>query len=110
MVVQWLRLQAPNAAGLGSVPGQGTRSHKPQLKSPHAPVKSPHTAAETRCSQTQFFKKEIVYEIWCWHTFSQGKSQYFSQIPSGVCGFQKITGLSVSGLSGPASVSLLVLK
>ena len=32
MVVQWLRLQAPNAAGLGSVPGQGTRSHKPQLR------------------------------------------------------------------------------
>ncbi|TEA28249.1 hypothetical protein DBR06_SOUSAS3310030 [Sousa chinensis] len=27
LVVQWLRLHAPNAGGLGSIPGQGTRSH-----------------------------------------------------------------------------------
>ena len=27
LVVQWLRLQAPNAGGLGSIPGQATRSH-----------------------------------------------------------------------------------
>ena len=26
LVVQWLRLQAPNAGGPGSIPGQGTRS------------------------------------------------------------------------------------
>ncbi|TEA39728.1 hypothetical protein DBR06_SOUSAS3410210, partial [Sousa chinensis] len=32
MVVQWLRLQAPNAGGPGSIPGQGTRSYMPQLK------------------------------------------------------------------------------
>ena len=32
MVVQWLRLHAPNAGGLGSVPGQGTRSHMPHLR------------------------------------------------------------------------------
>ena len=31
-----LRLCAPNAGGLGSVPGQGTRSHMPQLKILHA--------------------------------------------------------------------------
>ena len=36
LVVQWLRLQAPNAGGLDSIPGQGTRSHEPQLKVPHA--------------------------------------------------------------------------
>ena len=28
LVVQWLRLQAPNAGASGSIPGQGTRSHK----------------------------------------------------------------------------------
>ena len=28
----WLRLCTPNAGGLGSIPGQGTRSHMPQLK------------------------------------------------------------------------------
>ena len=26
LVVQWVRLHAPNAGGLGSIPGQGTRS------------------------------------------------------------------------------------
>ena len=33
LVVQRLRLHAPNVGGLGSVPGQGTRSHIPQLRS-----------------------------------------------------------------------------
>ena len=31
LVVQWLRLHTPNAGGLGSIPGQGTRSHMLQL-------------------------------------------------------------------------------
>ena len=29
---QWLRLHAPKAGVLGSIPGQGTRSHMPQLR------------------------------------------------------------------------------
>ena len=33
-LVQWLRLHAPNATGLGSIPGQETRLHMPQLKDP----------------------------------------------------------------------------
>ena len=39
LVFQWLGLHAPTAEGMGSIPGQGTRSHmlnlrvyKPQLK------------------------------------------------------------------------------
>ena len=32
LVVQWLRLCAPNAGGLGSIPGERTRSHVPQLR------------------------------------------------------------------------------
>ena len=32
LVLQWLRLWAPNAGGLGSIPGQRTRSHVPQLR------------------------------------------------------------------------------
>ena len=32
LVVQWLRLCAPSARGPGSIPGQGTRSHIPQLR------------------------------------------------------------------------------
>ena len=31
-MVQWLRLHAPNAGGLSLIPGQGNRSHMPQLK------------------------------------------------------------------------------
>ena len=34
LVVQWLRLCAPNAQGLGSIPGQVTKSHMLQLKDP----------------------------------------------------------------------------
>ena len=33
LVVQWLRLQAPNAGGLSLIPGQRTRSHLLQLRS-----------------------------------------------------------------------------
>ena len=32
LVVQWLRLRAPNAGDPGLIPGQGTRSHMPQLR------------------------------------------------------------------------------
>ena len=32
LVVQWLRLSTPSAGDLGSTPGEGTRSHMPQLK------------------------------------------------------------------------------
>ena len=32
LAVQWLRLRTPNAVGPGSTPGQGTRSHVPQLR------------------------------------------------------------------------------
>ena len=32
LVVQWLRLHAPNAGGPRSIPGQGTRCHMPQLR------------------------------------------------------------------------------
>ena len=58
LVVQWLRLLVPNAVGLGSIPGQGTRSHMPQLrlrmpqlKILHAATKFPRAATETRHSQ-----------------------------------------------------------
>ncbi|TEA28986.1 hypothetical protein DBR06_SOUSAS11410026, partial [Sousa chinensis] len=51
LVVQWLRLCTPNAGGLGSISGRGTRSHMPQLrvrmpqlKILHASTKSLHAA------------------------------------------------------------------
>ena len=39
LVVKWLRLSLPNAGRLGSIPGQGTRSHTLQLKISHASTK-----------------------------------------------------------------------
>ena len=40
LVAQWLRLRAPNAGGLGLIPGQGARSHM------HATTKSSHAATK----------------------------------------------------------------
>ena len=40
LVVQWLRLCAPNAGSLGSIPGQGTRPYMPQFKSSHATTRA----------------------------------------------------------------------
>ena len=37
-----LRFWVPDAGGLGLIPGQGTRSHVPQLKILHAASKKPH--------------------------------------------------------------------
>ena len=39
LVVQWLKLCAPNAAGPGSIPGRGTKSHLPQRKILHTATK-----------------------------------------------------------------------
>ncbi|TEA40711.1 hypothetical protein DBR06_SOUSAS1310003, partial [Sousa chinensis] len=50
LVVQWLRLLAPNAGGLGSIPGQGTRSHMPQLRVCMSQLKIPNAATKTWCS------------------------------------------------------------
>ena len=42
LVVQWVRLHAPNAEGPASIPGWGTRSHMhAATKSPHATTKKP---------------------------------------------------------------------
>ena len=46
LVVQWLRFHTPNAGGPGLIPGQGIRSHMPQLKIPHAATKIPHVATK----------------------------------------------------------------
>ena len=57
LVVQWVRLHAPNAGGLGLIPGRGTRSHMhATTKSPHA-AKSPHATTKTRHSQNKKINK-----------------------------------------------------
>ena len=54
LVVQWLRLCAPNAGGRGLMPGQRTRYHTLQLKIPNATAKTHHS------QKTKYFflKKE----------------------------------------------------
>ena len=42
LVVQWLRLWAPKAGGPGSILGQGTRSHMPQLRVHMPQLKTPY--------------------------------------------------------------------
>ena len=54
LVVQWLRLGAPNAGGLGLIPSQGTRSHMQQLKIPCA-------AAKTGSKISFLKRKKIVH-------------------------------------------------
>ena len=45
LVVQWVRLRTPKAGGLGSIPGQGTRSRM------HAATRSPHAATKKKIPQ-----------------------------------------------------------
>ena len=65
LVVQWLRLHVPNAEGLGSISGQRTGSHMPQLKIMYATAESLH-------SRINIFKKItgehllhlVIKELW----------------------------------------------
>jgi len=50
-LVQWLRLCFPNTGGPGSIPGQGTRFHKPHLRAHRLQPKIP--------VQTNKFKKKL---------------------------------------------------
>ena len=50
-MVWWLRVHAPSAGGLGLIPGQGTRSHMPQLRVLTLQRKMQHAATKAWCSQ-----------------------------------------------------------
>ena len=52
-MVQRPRLHASNAGGPGSIPGQGTRSHMPQLRVPMLQLKIPHAATKDPYAATQ---------------------------------------------------------
>ena len=58
LVVQWLRLHAPNAGGLGSMPDQETRSFMLQLRVRMPQLKIPNAATKAWCSQKSKFKKK----------------------------------------------------
>ena len=48
LVIQCLRLHPPNAGGLGSICGQGTRSQYAETKSSTLQLKIPNAAATTQ--------------------------------------------------------------
>ena len=52
LVAQWIRPHTPNAEGSGSIPGQGARSHRQQLKS-----KDPQCQTKTQLSHIRILKK-----------------------------------------------------
>ena len=60
-MVWCLRLRTPNAGGLGSIPGQGTTSHMPQLRVRMPQLKIPRATTKTWSSQINkhiFLKNE----------------------------------------------------
>ena len=59
LVVQWLRLHAPNAGGPGSIPGQGTRSHMPQLRVCMPQLKILYAAMKIPCAATKTQHRQI---------------------------------------------------
>ena len=65
-MVQQLSLCAPNAGGLGLIPGQGTRSHMPQLKNQHVTTKIQHSLI----NRNKYFKKAFMFS----YTHSKNKT------------------------------------
>ena len=53
------RSQHPSAGGPGSIPGQGTRSHMPQLKIPHAATKT-----QRACVRIHFSRVQLCATLW----------------------------------------------
>ena len=94
LVVQWLRLCAPNSEGLDSIPTQGTRSHMPQLsKSLYAALGILQAAAKTWHGQiTTFFK-------WKWE--SQGDFKYLKGLFSKTASISAFHISFVRGLWSP---------
>ena len=61
LAVQLLRLHAPTAGGPGSIPGQGTRSHMPHLKTlPAATTQILHASTKILCARTKTWCGQIL--------------------------------------------------
>ena len=69
-MVQWLRLHTPNAGGVGSISGQGTRAHMPQLRPGTAKIKKIITIIilekrtfENCCSEPFFSRRSGLWSL-----------------------------------------------
>ena len=61
LAVQLLRLHAPTAGDPGSIPGQGTRSHMPPLKTlPAATTQILHASTNIPCARTKTWCSQIL--------------------------------------------------
>ena len=74
LVVQWLRLSALNAGGLGSTPSQGTRSHKLQLRVCLLQLKIPH--AMTKMEDPLCLNKDWLRQIKWIDAYLKNKINY----------------------------------
>ena len=59
LIAQWLRPHAPNAGGLGLVPGQRTRSHMAQLKILYAAI-----SKQLRPASAKYTNKMFLMTLW----------------------------------------------
>ena len=64
-MVKWLSVCAPKAGGLGTIPGQATRSHMSQLRACVPQLKVPHAATKIKDPEghsqiNKYFKKIIL--------------------------------------------------
>ena len=57
--VQWPRLQAPNAGGPGSIPGQGTQAHTSQLRALMLQLKLLDATAKTCAAKSTHRNKYL---------------------------------------------------
>ena len=90
-VVQWLRLQAPSAGGLGLIPGQEIRSHMtqlsicvPQLKILRATMKRTHILYTTLCLDKDLEqpkkKPNFFKEVSCKYNLPTNKTTWASLV------------------------------
>ena len=84
-MVQWLRLRAPNAGSLGSIPGQGTRSHMLQLRICMLRLKIPHAL---RPGVAKYFLKTQIMVSPKPHTYMPGQEGRYGAT-QGVLPFHK---------------------
>ena len=109
LVVQWLRHWVSNVGGPGLIPGQGTRSHIPQLKVPSATTEKIAHAA-TKILHGQINKYIHIYLlIFLIHIFLKGNSPLRPELPIYHVGFSFLSAAS-RVLAPPLSPSTSVLS
>ena len=73
-VVQWIRLGPPNAGNTGSSPGQGTRSHKPQVRPTTGKIKQTNNEKNQPCF---LYCNQQLYFLMSWGSNFTGCPVHF---------------------------------